>query len=343
MALIRYTKPTLTRKDMDAVLQTMVDEKIGPGEKRREFLKLFASYVGKKDGIALRNFYDVIRYSLSSLPLSQGDAVALSVLSPRVYELAIRDEGFKCYFTDTDDFGLPKADDVRNGLGEGVKALMIYEPLGAMARSAEEYRDLGIPLIEDVSESLGSVFGELKAGSIGDIVVSSFEEDGIISTAGGAIAVSDKAEMVDALKSRSEKIRRYSDLPDMNASLGIVQLMKMEQTIQRRNEIFKAYMQSLMKGEGRSFLSNNINFVANGYTFPVIIETRVDEALEFAKKYGIEARRNFTTSVGSRYLDKIDRYPNAIPALSRCISFPLYPFLKSTDVDNIEKVLRHIG
>ena len=51
---IRYTKPTLIRKDMDAVLQTMVDEKIGPGEKRREFIKLFALYIDKKDGIAVR-------------------------------------------------------------------------------------------------------------------------------------------------------------------------------------------------------------------------------------------------------------------------------------------------
>ena len=32
MDLIRFFKPTLRRKDMDAVLQTMVDEKIGPGE-----------------------------------------------------------------------------------------------------------------------------------------------------------------------------------------------------------------------------------------------------------------------------------------------------------------------
>ncbi len=343
MALIRYTKPTLTRKDMDAVLQTMVDEKIGPGEKRREFLKLFASYVGKKDGIALRNFYDVIRYSLMSLPLSQGDGVALSVLSPKVYELAIKDIGCKCYFTDVDDFSLPKVDDVKNSLKEGVKALLIYEPLGAISKNSDEYKELGIPMIEDVSESLGSSFGEFRAGGIGDIVISSFEEDGIISTAGGAIAVSDKQEFVDNLKNLADKVKRYSDLPDMNASLGIVQLMKIEQTLQRRNEIFKAYMQSLMKGEGKSFLSNNINFTANGYTFPVIIETRVDDALEFAKKYGIEAKRNFTTAVGSRYLDKIDRYPNAIPALSRCISFPLYPFLKSTDVDNIEKVLRHIG
>ena len=49
MALVRFYKPTLRRRDMDAVLQTMVDEKIGPGERRKQFLKLMAEYLNLKE------------------------------------------------------------------------------------------------------------------------------------------------------------------------------------------------------------------------------------------------------------------------------------------------------
>ena len=87
---IRFTKPTLTRKDMDAVLQTMVDEKIGPGEKKREFVKLFSAFIGSKDGIVLRSFSDVIAYSLSALNLEKGSTIALSLFSPKIYEYVIK-------------------------------------------------------------------------------------------------------------------------------------------------------------------------------------------------------------------------------------------------------------
>ena len=44
MASIKFQKPALFRKDMDAVLQTMVDEKIGPGDRKKAFIKAFSSY-----------------------------------------------------------------------------------------------------------------------------------------------------------------------------------------------------------------------------------------------------------------------------------------------------------
>lgn len=341
---IRYTKPTLTRKDMDAVLQTMVDEKIGPGEKKREFVKLFSAFLGAKDGIALRSLTDVISYSVSALKLEEGATIALSLFTPKIYEIVLKKMGYDLYFTDVDEFGLPKLDDVQSGIESNhVKALIAFLPLGSMYKEIEPLKELGIPLIEDVTESLCSEFGTLKAGMLGDIVLCSFEEDGIISTGGGAIAVSRKDEYIDALKKEAERTRRYNDLPDMNASLGIVQLVKIDSTIERRREIFKAFQQSLQKGEGKSFLSGNINFNPNGFTFPVMIETRLDEAVAFAEKCGIEVRRSFSQSVGNRFQEKYERYPNAVGPIARCLSFPLYPFLRSTDVDTIEKVLRHIG
>ena len=90
MALIRFYKPALYRKDMDAVLQTMVDEKIGPGERKKEFLRSFAAYIGKKDGIALRSYPDAIVAALHALGIEEGESVMISVLSPRIYLEAFR-------------------------------------------------------------------------------------------------------------------------------------------------------------------------------------------------------------------------------------------------------------
>ena len=74
---------------MDAVLQTMVDEKIGPGERRKQFLKLMAEYLGLKDGIAVRSYTDALKAAITSLCLESGDSIAVSVLSPEIYRTVI--------------------------------------------------------------------------------------------------------------------------------------------------------------------------------------------------------------------------------------------------------------
>ena len=92
-SLIRFFKPTLRRKDMDAVLQTMVDEKIGPGERRRDFLKQFAQYVDLKDGITDRSYPSALATALKAVGVKAGDKVIISVLSPEIYRTVIESLG----------------------------------------------------------------------------------------------------------------------------------------------------------------------------------------------------------------------------------------------------------
>lgn len=344
MAAIRFTKPTLTRKDMDAVLQTMVDEKIGPGEKRRDFVKLFCSMLGAKDGSALRTFPDSLTIALKVLDLTAGDSVVISVYSPEIYESVFKSLGIKYEIVDVDKNGLPDLEALKNSVEDGAKAIVFFEPLGQIYDDVEKYKELGVPIIEDISDSFGSKFGDdISAGMLGDIVICSFEEDGVVSTGGGAAIVSRKDELSEKIRKTVEKTGRYTELADLNASLGIVQLMKLDSTLKRRNELYRAFLQSLNQGEGKMFLSGNIDFKPNGQSFPVIVNSKTQEAVEFAKKYGVTVRKSFSNSIGARYQDKFDKYPNAVAALSRCLSFPIYPFLKSIDVDTIQKVLRHIG
>ena len=345
MALIRFTKPTLTRKDMDAVLQTMVDEKIGPGDRRREFVRLFSSTINSKDGLALRTFTDAFEIALRTIGLESGDTIVLSIYSPDVYETVLKKMGIKTALVDVDKLGLPDVEKVKEAIdAEGAKAFVLFEPLGQVYDDPEKYRELGIPVIEDISETLGSRFGEdVNAGMVGDIVISSFEEEGVISTGGGAAVVSKNSEYIEKMKKLAEKSSHYIEMADLNAALGIVQLVKLDSTLKRRNEIFRAFLQALNQGDGHMFLSGNIDFKTNGIAFPVVVNTKTQEAIDFARKYGVTVRKSFSSSIGSRYQDKFDRFPNACAALSRCLSFPIYPFLKSMDVDTIQKVLRHIG
>lgn len=344
MALIRFYKPALYRKDMDAVLQTMVDEKIGPGERKKEFLKAFAAYTGKKDGIALRSYLDAIIASLRALGLEEGDSVLVSVLTPRIYLEAFRRTGVKPVLIDSDEAGLPSLEDAAEKLSENPKAFIYYEPICQIPESFEMLKDLGLPVIEDVSQSIGSVYSDtVKAGMGGDIVISEFEENCVVSTGGGAAAVTSDEQILERLRKEVSAGSPYVDLPDMNAALGIVQISKIDTLLVRRNELYRLFMQSQMRSGTKLFGSASPSFSANGYGFSVIVGSKPDEAIEFAQKHGVSSRRTFTQSIGARYQDRFDRFPNAIAPLTRAISFPLYPFLSKNEIESIQRVISHLG
>ncbi len=186
MALVRFYKPTLRRRDMDAVLQTMVDEKIGPGERRKQFLKLMAEYLGLKDGIAVRSYTDALKAAITSLCLDSGDSIAVSVLSPEIYRTVINDLGYKMVLLDiSSEDGCISSTEALKAEREGVKAIILHEPLSQLPVNFREGA-LNIPVIEDITQSIGSEYGKLKAGMTGCVVVCALEEESLISTGGGA-------------------------------------------------------------------------------------------------------------------------------------------------------------
>ena len=80
-----------------------------------------------------------------------------------------------------------------------------------------------------------------------------------------------------------------------------------------------------MKSSSKIFGAGAIDFYSNGAGFAIIVNTRPDDTIEYAKKYQIAAKKTFSNAIGARYQDRFDLYPKAIPALTRAISFPLYP------------------
>ena len=247
--------------------------------------------------------------------------------------------------------GAPEVNTVSEGLqqaekklDENPKAFVYYEPQCQIPESFEALKELGLPVIEDISQSLGSVYSDtVKAGMGGDIVLSEFEENAVVSTGGGAAAVSSDDTKIENLKKEASIGSPYVDLPDMNAALGIVQLSKVDALLARRNELYRLFVQSQMKSGAKLFGSSSPSFFANGFGFSVIVNTKPDDAIEFARKHEVSAKRTFSQSIGSRYQDKYDRFPNAIAPVTRAISFPLYPFLSKAEIESIRRVVSHLG
>ena len=342
MALIPFYKPTLRRKDMDAVLQTMVDERIGPGERKSDFLKQFCIYLGVPGGLALRSYVDALRFALLSLELEEHAKIGVSLLSPQVYQAVVKQLGFQLVLGDIDtEHGCLSQEEAMRLVSEGCVALLIHEPMCQIPYQSD-YQQCGVPVIEDVSQSLGSCYDELKAGSFGDIIVCAFEEDSVVSCGGGAAVVYKKGPLSKTFEAFAAEISPFMELPDMNAALGSIQLSNLEDHLLKRREFYTLFSKSLLKTPHRLYGIGNIDFQPNGYGFCVVLDSKADDAIKFAIKYQVSAKRTFTDSLAEHVADRFDLFPRGLPAYLRAISLPIYPFLKQSDVELLMKVISHL-
>ena len=342
MALIPFYKPTIRRKDMDAVLQTMVDERIGPGERSQEFLKQFCTLVGAKEGIVLRSYLDALIAALKLCNIGKGSVVGMSILSPTVYEVAAESLGAKALLGDIDpEHGCLSLSEATRLVSKGASVLLIHEPMCQIPYGCD-YRQVGVKVIEDISQSLESTYEGTKAGSFGDLVVCAFEQDCIVSTGGGSALVFNDHAFASPLEELFLQVRRYEQLPDMNAALGIIQLANLPLQLTKRREFYDLFRKALLKTPHRLFGIGNIDFEPNGYGFCVVLDSKAEEAIKFANKYQVAAQKTFEHSLGVLHDQRFDLYPNAVPSLLRAISFPTYPFLKQGDVEMLLKVISHL-
>src|SRR5215469_13635931 len=88
---IEVYSPTIRRKEMDAVLTAMVEEKIGPGERNRLLIQTAKEHLHFDYALALRSSAVALHLALKSLNVSPGQAVVISALSPRFFLQVIDD------------------------------------------------------------------------------------------------------------------------------------------------------------------------------------------------------------------------------------------------------------
>ena len=340
--MIQIEKPTLRRKDMSAVLQTMVDELIGPGENSKAFLSSLCQYLQIEGfSVALRSFVDSLFYAMKALSLQPGATIGITSLSPSIYSYVASLLNLKIKIFDINPLTMSFDIDMLKGELSTIDALLIYEPYGLLTPQ-ELYDEIEIPTIVDISQSLGCSNDEYSAGSKGDILVMSFEQGDMISTGGGGALLFRESGKESAISEDMTLLHPYIGLTDINSSLGIIQLSNLEHDILKRRAIFSSYTLAASQNKHLSFGTTSIDYQTNGYSFLLTVESKVEEAIVFAKKYEVSCSIAFPDTVIKDQLDLFERYPKSIPIIQRTIKFPLYPFLMNREIAQIEKVISQL-
>jgi dTDP-4-amino-4,6-dideoxygalactose transaminase len=360
---IEVYSPTIRRKEMDAVLTALVEDKIGPGEQGHLLIRNAREILRFDYCLALRSPAIALYTALKALDLKDGQGVLLSALSPRYYLWVLRELRLTPMYCDVED-GRPligrATAEAAIGRGGNVEArcVLLHHNLGFLP-DYPSIAELGLPVIDDRSQSFGSRFssqagedaettgGEPVKGGSGVFTILGLEERDMLTAGGGALLYAMNRRDGSLLRNFADLPPEYG-LPDMNAAMAVIQFRESARNLEKRRDIADLFDQSARRTRHRRFVIDE-NLWYNNYAFPLILETGLKDVKAYARKKDVLVEGAFSDTLMGAVTGEEDAgqngelsartCPEAYSLCLRTVLFPLYPRLSSAEVERISKLI----
>lgn len=364
--MIQLFKPYMDDEEINAVAAVLRSGWIGLGPKTAEFEQQLAKYIRVPYMAALNSATAALDLALRLLNIQPGDEVIVPTMTfvstahAVVYNQAVP------VFADVDDKTLNiDLDDVARKLTPRTRAIIPVH-YGGRPVDMDRLREIAgnIPIIEDAAHAFGAEYKGQKCGSIGDLACFSFQAVKNLATGdGGAIATKDKA-LADRAKrlrwlgidkgtwDRSEGNRAYlwdysvdeigfkSHMNDIAAAIGLVQLRKLDQMNERRQEIKRRYNEGLADLDWLELPLDDTAESKSSWHIYCIQSDRRDELNAYMGKKGIGTGVHYRPiHMYSCYGDQ-PALPKAERAFQRILSLPMHAGLSNEEVDFIVDAIR---
>jgi dTDP-4-amino-4,6-dideoxygalactose transaminase len=341
---IAIYSPTIRRKEMNAVLSAMVEDKIGPGEQAKLLIQTAREKLNFDTCVALRSPAIALHLALSSLGIKPGKGVLISALSPLYYARVILDMGLLPIYCDV----LPSTSHISRETVEkalsskkdelDAACLVLHHTLGFSCDRAA-LSELGLPIIEDRSQSF-SLQGIDSDNAVFTIL--GLEERDMLTSGGGALLYSTSRRVLRALDEQLlrnlESLPPEFGLPDMNAALAVIQFKEADRNLSKRREIADLYTQSVQRTRHKRFVHHDTEY--NNYAFPLILETGVKDVKAYARRKEIEVENAFGATPAGTGMTTPEQCPGAYSLSLRTVLFPIYPRLSMADAGKVAKLIQ---
>jgi len=330
---IPITKPALTDEEARAPFESIKSGWVTQGPKVAEFERAVASYVGAKHGVATTSCTTGLHLALATIGVGPGDEVIVPSFTFIASANAILYTGATVVFCEVD----PKtynADpgDVEKRITKRTKAIMPVDQIGlacdigAINEIATRH---GVDVLEDAAPTIGGTYKGRRVGSNAHQTVFSFHPRKVITTGEGGMILTDD----DALAERARKLRahgmsvsdldrhkadrpiieEYHDLgfnyrmTDIQASIGLVQLRRLDELLRIRIAKAERYNAELSKIRGVEvpYTPSYATHTYQSYCVRLTKDSRLDrdELMSRLLKRGIATRRGVMAS----HLEKVYR------------------------------------
>jgi UDP-4-amino-4,6-dideoxy-N-acetyl-beta-L-altrosamine transaminase len=370
MKVIPYGRQHITDQDIEAVVESLKSDYLTQGPRIAEFEKLFAQYTGARYAVAVSNGTTALHLGALALGLSAGDKVITTPITFAASANCIRYCGGNVLFADIDAdsfcIDVQHIEDILKKT-KGVKGIIPVDFAGYPVNT-EHIRSLadryGCWIMEDACHAPGAWFTSSNgskhrcgSGIFSDTTVFSFHPVKHIATGEGGMITTNSKETYDKLcLLRTHGITRdpallhqnhggwYYEMQelgfnyritDMQCALGISQLKRANEGVERRNEIAQRYNQAFAQ---TSIVTPKVaHDIFHAYHLYVIQTPRRLELYNYLKSKNIYSQVHYIPVHTMPYYTALGfakgDFPVSEKYYERCLSLPMYPSLSNEEQD----------
>jgi dTDP-4-amino-4,6-dideoxygalactose transaminase len=363
-----FTRPDIDAATIAAVAEVLASGWITSGPRVQAFEAQLSALFGGRPVRAFSNGTATMEVALRVAGIGAGDEVITTPITWVATANVITAVGARPVFVDID----PRTrnldlDAVEAAITPRTRALMPVYLAGLPVDMDRLYgiaRRHGLRVVEDAAQAIDSRWGAQRIGSFGDLVSFSFQANKNVTCAeGGCLVLNTPAEAERAERLRLQGVVRTGldgmdmdepggkfNLTDINAAIGLGQLARLDEITRRRADLARHYFAAAADA-GLEALGielppgrNADGAVTNWHMFQVVLPT---DRLPGGRAAVMQALRERGIGTGVHYPAvhlfsyyrrqgwREGRLPNAERIGRGILTLPLFPALRSSDVERV--------
>ncbi len=297
----------------------------------KKFEQKFAARLGRKHAIAVCNGTAAIDATIEALGIGPGDEVIMPTFTIISCIAQILRNGGKPVLVDSNPLTWNMdVTQIEAKITPRTKAIMIVHTYG-LPVDVDPVLDIakryGLKVIEDAAEMHGQTYKGKPCGSFGDISIFSFYSNKHITTGEGGMILTDDDELAEACRSLRnlcfqphkrfvhERLGWNMRMTNMQAAVGLAQLERLDEFVERKRQMGRLYTELLKDVEGVQLPLAKTDYAENVYwVYGVILDEslRIDaeEAMKRLANVGVGTRPFFYPMHQQPVLKKMGLFEN---------------------------------
>ncbi len=308
----------------------------------KQFEEKFASYIGRKEGIAVANGSGALDIAVQALKIGPGDEVIMptfTIISPAQ---SVFRAGATPVLVDSDPVTWNMdVTQIESKITPKTKAILVVHIYGLpveMDPVLELCKKYSLFLIEDAAEMHGQTYKGKRCGSFGDISTFSFYPNKHITTGEGGMLMVDNPELAECCR----KLRNLAFEPggrrfihhefgwnyrmtNLQAALGLAQLERLDEFVERKRSMGRRYTELLKDLQGVQLPLAKTGYAVNIFwVFGLVLNKDVpfdaEEAMRRLAKLGVGTRPFFWAMHEQPVFRKLGLYAGENYPVAECIA-----------------------
>jgi len=375
---LTFGSPLIGEEEIDEVINCLRTGWLGTGPKVKLFEEQFSQHQNSRYAVGLNSCTAALHLSMLALEIGPGDEVITTPLTFCATINSIIHAGATPVLADVDPVSMnidPAS--IQEKITEKTKCIL---PVHFAGRSCDMdsimkiTKEKNLLLVEDCAHAIETEYKNRAAGTFGEFGCFSFYVTKNVVTGEGGMVVTNNKQHADRVKllalhgMSKDAWNRFSDegyqhyyveeagykynMMDIQASIGIHQLKKIEKHWQRRKIIWDFYNEELkdLPITRPSTIEENTKHAYHLYTI-LIDEKRTgisrDEFLNKMQSKNIGTGVHYLSIPEHPYYQrtygwKPEDYPNAMRIGRQTVSLPLSPKLTNKNIQDVTDTVKNI-